>query len=136
MSPAETAVTFMDSINAGDVEGLVEMMTEDHTFIDSLGQAIRGRTWMRPAWKAYFDFCAEYWVSHEQIIESGGSVAIFGKAGGIVAGTRWETPAAWRAVIVNGQVQEWRVYADNKPVYDILAARTAETSREDDLCDH
>jgi hypothetical protein len=31
--------------------------------------------------------------------------------------------AAWLAVVQKGLVKEWRVYADNKPVYDILAAK-------------
>jgi hypothetical protein len=30
-------------------------------------------------------------------------------------------PAAWRAVVRDGMIQEFRVYADNKPVYDIPA---------------
>jgi hypothetical protein len=32
-------------------------------------------------------------------------------------------PAAWKAVILGDRVAEWRVFADNKPVYEILAAR-------------
>jgi hypothetical protein len=28
----------------------------------------------------------------------------------------WETPAAFRAVIKDGKVSEWRVYADNEPM--------------------
>ena len=46
---------------------------------------------------------------------------MFGTAGGTIAEHAWEKPDAWRAVIENGLVKEWRVYADNKPVYDILA---------------
>jgi hypothetical protein len=34
---------------------------------------------------------------------------------------KWRISAAWRAVVEAGLVKEWRVYADNKPVYDILA---------------
>jgi hypothetical protein len=28
---------------------------------------------------------------------------------------------AWRVAVHDGLIQEFRVYADNKPVYDILA---------------
>ena len=115
------ALSFMDRINAHDVEGLAALMTEDHTFIDSLGQSVRRRQWVRAAWMSYFEFCSDYWIIHETVIESGGTVAIFGKAGGTIAGSTWETPAAWKAIVRDGQVQEWRVYADNTPVYDILA---------------
>jgi hypothetical protein len=53
---------------------------------------------------------------------------VFGAAGGTIAangrllpGNKWRTPAAWLAVVESGLVKEWRVYADNKPVYDIVA---------------
>jgi hypothetical protein len=44
-------------------------------------------------------------------------------AGGTIDGVAWRTPAAWKAVIRDGTVLEWRVFADNKPVYEILARR-------------
>jgi hypothetical protein len=53
---------------------------------------------------------------------------VFGAAGGTIAAggklppqNEWRTPAAWLAVVESGLVKEWRVYADNKPVYDIVA---------------
>jgi hypothetical protein len=33
---------------------------------------------------------------------------------------RWETPAAWRAVVEGGLVAEWRVYADNEPMRELM----------------
>jgi ketosteroid isomerase-like protein len=45
------------------------------------------------------------------------------EAGGTIDGVSWRTPAAWKAVIRDGKVVEWRVFADNKPVYEILARR-------------
>jgi hypothetical protein len=38
---------------------------------------------------------------------------------------KWQIAAAWRAVVENGLVKEWRVFADNKPVYDIMAKSAA-----------
>jgi hypothetical protein len=35
----------------------------------------------------------------------------------------WRIPAAWKGSVRDGKVAEWRVFADNKPVYDILARR-------------
>ena len=46
-----------------------------------------------------------------------------GEAGGTIKGTEWHTPAAWKVVVRDGRVAEWRVFADNKPVYEILASR-------------
>jgi len=128
MTPVETVLLFLDRINQRDVDKLAELMTEDHVFIDSLGQAVRGREKMRAGWRGYYAFCPDYWVSHEEILQNGSLVAVFGSAGGTVtaqgrlpAENKWRISAAWLAVVENGLVKEWRVYADNKPVYDILA---------------
>lgn len=110
----------MASINQRDVDPVAELMTEDHLFIDSLGKQIRGRDKMRAGWRGYFAFCPDYWVSHEDVFANGNRVAVFGSAGGTIKGTPWRTPAAWLAVVEDGHVKEWRVYADNKPVYDLM----------------
>ena len=121
MNPIQTVLEFMDRINQRNVDKLVELMTEDHVFVDSLGNQIRGREKMRAGWRGYYGMCPDYWVSHEEIFEKGNTVAIVGVAGGTIRESKWRTPAAWLAVVDNGLVKEWRVYADNKPVYDILA---------------
>lgn len=128
MSPAETVHDFIGRINVRDADKLAELMTEDHVFIDSLGQTACGRERMRLAWRGYYAFCPDYWVSPEKILSDGNVVAVFGAAGGTVAANRefppentWRIPAVWLAVVENGLVKEWRVYADNKPVWDILA---------------
>jgi hypothetical protein len=33
----------------------------------------------------------------------------------------WRIAAAWRAIVRNGQIAEWQIYADNRPVYDLLS---------------
>ena len=40
--------------------------------------------------------------------------------GELKAENRWETPAAWRAVVEGGLVAEWRVYADNEPMRKLM----------------
>jgi len=132
MTPTETVLQFLDRINQRDPEKLVEMMTDDHAFIDSLGQAIRGRDKLLAAWRGYFAFCPDYWVSHEEIFANGNLVAVFGSAGGTIAANgklppenKWRVPAAWLAIVEKDRLKEWRVYADNKPVYDILARAQA-----------
>jgi ketosteroid isomerase-like protein len=123
MSPTETVLEFLDRINQRNVDKLTELMTEDHTFIDTLGNSNQGREKMRAGWRGYYAMCPDYWVSHEQIFESGSLVAVFGFAGGTISGIKWKTPASWLGVVEQGRVKEWRVYADNKPVYDILAKK-------------
>ena len=136
MIPVETILNFIKCINQRDADKLADLMTEDHVFIDSLGQTVCGREKMRAAWRGYYAFCPDYWVSHEQILSDRNVVAVFGAAGGTIAAkgklppeNQWRTPAAWLAVVENGLVKEWRVYADNKPVYDILAKSESTPSR-------
>ncbi len=49
MTPLELVRAFVGRINAHDVDGLAALMTEDHRFIDSLGQVVRGREAVRAA---------------------------------------------------------------------------------------
>jgi uncharacterized protein (TIGR02246 family) len=128
MTPVETVLQFLERINQRDAEKVAELMTEDHLFVDSLGHTVRGREQMRAGWRGYYAFCPDYWVSHEEILQNGNMVAVFGSAGGTIAANgklpsenKWRTAAAWLAVVENYLVKEWRVYADNKPVYDIMA---------------
>jgi ketosteroid isomerase-like protein len=121
MSPIEIVVEYMNRINQRDPDKLAGLMTDDHAFIDSLGQTVRGREKMRAGWRGYYAFCPDYWVSHDEIFPNGNTVAVFGSAGGTINGIEWRIPAAWLAVVENGLVKQWRVYADNKPVYDIVA---------------
>jgi len=132
MTALQTVLEFMTRINQRDAGRLAELMTEDHVFIDSLGQSVRGREKMRAAWSSYYAFCPDYWVSHEEILPDGPVVAVFGAVGGTIAAhgqlppeNQWRTPAAWRAVVKNGLVKEWRAYADNKPVYEIIGRTKA-----------
>lgn len=119
---------FVKAINARDVEGIAALASADHEFIDSLGGSLRGREPVCAAWQAYFALCPDYWVRVDEIINGGNCVALFGTAGGTIvaaggrgASNQWCVAAAWRAVIGLGLVECWQVYADNKPMYDILA---------------
>jgi ketosteroid isomerase-like protein len=127
MEPVETVLLFMDRINQHDADKLVELVTDDHEFVDSLGNTMRGRDSALKGWRGYFAFCPDYWLSHEEVFARGNQVAVIGSAGGTIAAggqllpeNKWKIPAAWLAVVNNGKIQKWQVYADNKPVYDIL----------------
>lgn len=136
MNSIETVLDFLDLINKRDPDKLAERMTEDHLFIDSLGNTVRGRERVRVAWRGYYSFCPDYWVSHEEVLARGNIVAVFGAAGGTIAANgklppenQWRTSAAWLAVAENSLVKEWRVYADNKPVYEIMARSRPSSER-------
>lgn len=121
MDTVELFQQFVATINQHDPKALAELMTSDHVFIDSVGHRIEGSASMLVAWRSYFAMCPDYWIRTTDILTDGPLVLATGMAGGTVRGTSWQTPAAWKALISNGKISEWRVFADNKPVYEILA---------------
>jgi len=123
MSSASTFNQFVTAINSHDVEALTALMTSDHVFVDSAGNRVYGATSLKVGWRGYFVMCPDYWIRTDHVMAEGDAVLAVGEAGGTIDGVSWRTPAAWKAVIRDGKVVEWRVFADNKPVYEILARR-------------
>jgi len=121
---------FIDKINGGDVSALCSLMTEDHVFVDGLGNRVQGREKLRAGWKAYLSLFPDYRISHEEVFEDRDTVAVFGTASGTYAvngklpkENHWEIPAAWKAIVRNGLIAEWRVYCDNQPARKLLGEK-------------
>ncbi len=114
---------WLTAINHHDVTALAALMAADHVFVDSLGNRVEGAKSMEAGWRGYFKMCPDYWVRADHVMAEGDIILLAGEAGGTIDGLSWRIPAAWKAVIRDGHVSEWRVFADNKPVYDILARR-------------
>ena len=124
MTSVETFVQFASAINHQDVKSLTALMSADHVFVDGLGNRAEGAATMETGWCGYFEMCPDYWIRADHVVADRDVVLAVGEAGGTIDGISWQTPAAWKAVIRDGEVLEWRVFADNKPVYEILAKRT------------
>ena len=151
--PLEVAMDFIKRINAGDINSLCELMTDNHIFQDALGKRFMGRETMRQGWTQYFKMVADYQVHADEFFTTDERVAIFGTASGRYVGPHilsakagngapaqhadsqsvdsalgpngfWEVPAAWRAVVQNGKIAEWRVYADNQPLRKLMGDAT------------
>ena len=127
MVPSEIAAAFVARINSHDVDGLYELMTDDHVFLDALDGRGEGREAMRSGWKQYYSMVPDYWIKVDTMFEENGTVALFGRASGTYTGSipkgqsgQWEIPAAWLAEIRDGRVAMWRVYADNLPMRRLM----------------
>jgi len=126
MEPQDVVAAFVERINAHDVAGLSDLMTDDHTFVDALDSRVSGREAMRSAWERYFALVRDYWMTVETTLHKEGTVALFGTAGGTYlppgegSSPRWEVPAAWLARVRDGRVALWRVYADNLPLRRLM----------------
>ncbi len=129
MSSNKVFERFIAAINDHDVGALISLMTQDHLFVDSIGNRVQGAKSMQAGWwRSYFGMCPDYWIHVRSLLSERDIVLATGEAGGTIDGVSWRTPAAWEAVVQGGAVSEWRVFADNKPVYEILARRRAQQS--------
>ena len=134
----DTVLAFIDCINTHDVEGLAELMSDDHIFIDAHGNQVSGREKMSAGWRGYFEWFPDYYIEVNEVFEgrdapgsdgvveareNGETFALFGFAGGSFKGKQsecWRLPAAWKASVINGRVTLWQVFADTKIPFEII----------------
>jgi limonene-1,2-epoxide hydrolase len=112
-------MAFIRAINRRNPSEISDLMTEDHTFVDSVGRIESGRENMTAGWEAYFRMFPDYEIRVENILADKTLVAVFGSASGTYNGKRGlipenriEMPAAWKAIVANGKIKLWQVYAD------------------------
>jgi len=119
----DTVLAFIDRINAHHVEGLAELMSDDHTFIDAHGNQVSGREKMIAGWRGYFEWFPNYRIEVTDIFESDDALALVGFAGGSFKNQQsesWRLPAAWKAIAKHGRVTLWQVFADTKIPFEII----------------
>jgi ketosteroid isomerase-like protein len=122
---SDIALRFVARINAHDVQGLIEMMTEDHVIVDSLGNE-SSRPAIEDGWKQYFAMVPDYWIKIDRVLVDRDTAILFGSAGGtyvpkggnIKVENKWETPAVWVTKLKDAKVLKWRIYSDNEPIRD------------------
>jgi len=117
---------FVEAINDHNVDKICSLMTDDHKFIDSQGNITLGKEQMRAGWIGYFQLFPDYKIEITEVFPSGDNIAAFGFASGTFegrsdkVGNYWHLPASWKAIIKNGKIQLWQVYADSKIPFDII----------------
>jgi uncharacterized protein (TIGR02246 family) len=116
---AHVVAAFIAAINRHDPAALAELMSEDHTFIDSSGRRVSGRKEMTEGWKAYFAMFPDFEIHVETTLNDNGVVAVFGSVSGtyngkrgLVPKNRIAMPAAWKASVADHKVKLWQVYCD------------------------
>lgn len=127
----ELVLAYVDYINKHDIDAICTVISDDHVFIDALGERFVGKSTMREVWGAYFRWFPDYRILVEHVLYYGSTAGLYGYASATYAArgselspeNYWKIPAAWRAVVQDGRILEWRVYSDNKPVYEILDAK-------------
>ena len=108
--PKLIVLQFNECINHQDIDGLTDLMTEDHVFIDSSNDVHEGKEFMVKGWIDFFNSYPDY-VNHFLIVESRDNlVLVIGLS--TCSHKSLDGPALWTAKIENDLVAEWRVYLD------------------------
>ena len=117
---------FVRSINNHNLDEMLPLMADNHRFIDSHGNEIHGKEKMKAAWLGYFEMFPDYRIDVTDIFEENQIVALFGSASGTFGGDKkkkdnsWHLPVAWKAIVSEGKIEQWQVYADTKIPFEII----------------
>ena len=105
-----TALKFNEKINQRDLEGLAELMTDDHTLVviaNNRGETTKGKDVVKEGWREFFRKCPDYrniftcvTIQDNVVVMVGYSTCSFKPLDG---------PNIWTAKIRGGRVSEWRV---------------------------
>jgi ketosteroid isomerase-like protein len=102
------ALKFNEKINLQDLEGLAELMTEDHTFIDNSGEITKGKNVMKEGWRQFFKKYPDYKNIFTSVVVQEDVVVMVGYS--TCSYKPLDGPNVWTAKIHQGLVSEWRVY--------------------------
>jgi len=58
----------------------------------------------------------EFHVNGPVVVMLGWAQGTYSSDGSVQEENRWRTPAAIRAMVEDGLIAEWQVYADNEPI--------------------
>jgi ketosteroid isomerase-like protein len=109
------AMKFNEKINQRDVEGLAELMTEDHTFIDSAGTFSQGKAVMKEGWRKFMEKFPDYKNVFTCVTVQNDIAVMVGYSScsdKLLAG-----PNVWTAKVLGKRISEWRVYwLDNRSI--------------------
>jgi ketosteroid isomerase-like protein len=133
--PIDVVLEFERRINSRNAGAIVDLLSSNSVFIDSLGSNVQGLDKLRAAWEGYFKMVPDYSISHDEIFKHSDTVAMFGSAQGtfsqdgqIRKENFWTTTAAWRASVRDGKIASWQVFTDNEPIR-VLMRRMAEKNK-------
>lgn len=115
--PIATAISFIDCINRRDVDGLGDLMSEDHQLEVFDEPPLTGRQANIEAWSGYAHNFPEYVIYPHRIAQRGSEVAVLGHTTGSHLGLpdveERQLTLIWMAEISDGAVRVWRLLEDS-----------------------
>jgi hypothetical protein len=117
LPPVAAVIGFIDCINRGDIDGLGELMTEDHELVVFDEDALRGRAPNTRAWAGYAAAYPDYVIYPRAVGEPrDGCVAVLGHTTGSHLGLADDEERAlsviWLAEVRDGRLCCWRLLED------------------------
>jgi len=109
-NPKQIAIQFNDCITRHDIEGLANLMSDDHTFIDRNGKVQKPKEVIVESWKKFFSLCTNYKNTFTHLEMNDDLIVLPGYA--YCSEKEPYDPVIWTAAIVNDLVAEWRIYND------------------------
>jgi ketosteroid isomerase-like protein len=110
--PKLIVLQFNECINTQDIDGLSNLMSDNHVFIDSSDDVHTGKDSMVKGWIEFFYSYPDYRNHFPKIESRENLVLIIGFS--TCSHKPLDGPALWTAKIENDLVAEWRVYLDTK----------------------
>jgi ketosteroid isomerase-like protein len=112
-------IKFVKAINDHNVHKIVNLISEDHIFIDAKGNKSVGKKGMKEGWQGYFELFPDYQIEISEITENESIIGLFGYAKATyknlinnLNSNSWRIPASWKAIVENNKVKHWQVYCD------------------------
>jgi ketosteroid isomerase-like protein len=100
------ALRFNEKINQRDLDGLVNLMTDDHLFIDNSGDVDKN---MKEGWRGFFKKYPDYRNIFTSVTVRDNVVVMVGYST-CSNEPRLNGSSMWTAKVRDGRVSEWRVY--------------------------
>ncbi len=104
------ALRFNERINQRDLEGLAELMTDDHALIviaNNKGETTKGKNAVKEGWREFFKKYPDYRNIFTCVTIQGNVVVIVGYS--TCSFKPLDGPNIWTAKIRGQRVSEWRV---------------------------
>jgi ketosteroid isomerase-like protein len=120
-------IRFVKAINNHDVNEIINLISEDHIFIDAMDHKSVGKKGMKEGWKGYFELFPDYQIEISDIIENESVIGLFGYASATYKNLTnkfnsnfWRIPASWKAIVENNKIKHWQVYCDYSNLFKII----------------
>jgi ketosteroid isomerase-like protein len=109
----------VDCINRGDLDGLVEIMSDDHRLEVLAEKPLVGRAANAEAWRGYMQAFPRYVIYPHRIAGDGPDVAILGHTTGSHLGLpdaeERKLLLIWLAVVKDDAIERWCLLEDSPP---------------------